>query len=149
MFKKDKALEISSSRKIDKLIIHCSATPPHLKVGAKEIDNWHKMRGWSGIGYHFVIRRNGEIEYGRSINKTGAHVKRHNRGSVGVCLVGGVNSDMDAEDNFTSKQWRRLEQFVRLFKTEYSKATVHGHNEFSSKACPSFDVQEWLIKERI
>lgn len=147
---KDKPLELHTTRKIDKLIIHCSATPHHMDIGVEQIDNWHRMRGWSQIGYHFVIRRDGTLEHGRPVKKMGAHVKGYNRYSIGICLVGGVNADMKAENNFTWAQWRRIEQFARLFKVEYPKATIHGHNEFTKyKECPSFDVQEWLNKNNI
>lgn len=134
-------------RKIDKIILHCSATRPNMDVGVKEIRDWH-VRGnkWSDIGYHFVIRRNGKTETGRSLDKVGAHVAGHNTGSIGICLVGGVSQAdyTKAENNFTKAQWAELKRMLRMLKARFPKATIHGHNEFAAKACPSFDVQKWL-----
>jgi len=136
-----------TNRKVDKLIIHCAATPPKMDIGVKEITVWHKERGFNAIGYHHVIRRNGEIEDGRDINQIGAHVAGQNTGSIGVCLVGGVDDAGKPKANFTPEQWKNLERYVRAFKAEYPRATIHGHNEFAAKACPSFDVQTWLKAE--
>ena len=133
-------------RHIDRIIIHCSATPPDMDIGVKEIDEWHKARGWSGIGYHYVIRRIGFLEYGRNLNRIGAHVKGKNRGSVGICLVGGHHSHRDdlPSEHYTEHQLNMLVQVVRGLKiTLPGLITVHGHNEFSSKACPGFQVPKW------
>ena len=69
-------------RKINKIIIHCSATPPSMDVDANTVDEWHKQRGWSGIGYHFFVKRDGQIELGRPLEKSGAHTKGHNKNSI-------------------------------------------------------------------
>ena len=73
-------------REIDKIIVHCSATKEGVDVSASTIDSWHKERGWRGIGYHYVIALDGKIEYGRNVNETGAHVRNHNRRSIGIEL---------------------------------------------------------------
>lgn len=130
-------------RKIDKLFIHCSATPPSSDIGAVEIDEWHKKRGWSGIGYHWVIRRDGTVESGRPESRMGAHAKGHNPGSIAVCMVGGVDEDAKAASNFTAAQWESLAKLHHGISLRYPGIETHGHNEVSSKACPSFDVQAW------
>lgn len=131
-------------REIRKIIIHCSATRPDMDIGADDIRRWHKNRGWSDIGYHDVIRRNGGIEEGRPLSRIGAHCKGHNKDSIGVCMVGGVDDQLAPENNFTDSQWKSLQRLIAAYAVQFPKATVHGHNEFSTKACPSFDVQEWL-----
>lgn len=137
-------------RKIEKLFVHCSATKPTMDIGAKEIREWHVQgNGWKDIGYHFVIRRNGVVEDGRPIEQVGAHVAGHNANSVGVCLVGGIDEKGSAEANFTPGQWKALIRVLRVLKAEYPKATIHGHNEFAAKACPSFNVQKWLKENPI
>ncbi|CAK1795587.1 N-acetylmuramoyl-L-alanine amidase [Vibrio crassostreae] len=83
------------------ITVHCSATPPQQDVDVTEIRRWHKKRGWRDVGYHFVIRRNGDVELGRPLSQTGAHVKGHNKGNIGVCMVGGCNAELQPEDNFT------------------------------------------------
>lgn len=138
---------MKTSRFVDTLIIHCAATPPDMNIGVKEIREWHKERGWADIGYHFVIRRDGTIEKGRPLDYIGAHVKGHNRGSIGVCLVGGVDSAMKPRNNFTAPQWMSLDILIGQFLKEYPKGKIHGHNEFEkNKACPSFSVQKYLAK---
>lgn len=127
----------------DYIIIHCSATPPSMDVGAKEIDKWHRQRGWRKIGYHYVITRDGDIQEGRELDEIGAHCRGLNSTSVGVCLVGGVNAEGEPESNFTSEQWASLEECIKDLLLPYSHAEVTGHNKHSSKACPSFDVEEW------
>lgn len=136
-----------SKRQINKIIIHCSATTQDMDIGVSEIKRWHLQRGWSDIGYHEVIRRNGSIEEGRPAHVIGAHTKGHNEDSIGICLVGGVDNNMSAVDNFTPEQWRSLERLLTYYLAQYPKATIHGHNEFAAKACPSFNVQEWLHRE--
>ncbi len=127
-------------RKINKIIIHCSATPPSMDVDANTVDEWHKQRGWSGIGYHFFIKRDGQIELGRPLEKSGAHTKGHNKNSIGICYAGGVDSEMIPEDNRTSAQIASLLLLLRLLKNMFPTAIRHGHRDFSPKACPSFDA---------
>ncbi len=134
-------------REIKKIAIHCSAS----KWGSAEaIDMWHKDRGWSGIGYHFVIPNgklhsysdydadsDGLIQYGRPEDKTGAHVKGHNSDSLGICLIG-VNL-------FTTKQLETALELVKGLMEKYDVPLekVLGHNEFPdvNKACPGFDMK--------
>jgi len=129
-------------RRVDKIIIHCSATKEGNNVNASTIDQWHRDRGWRGIGYHYVVMLDGTIEYGRSIYETGAHVKNHNQGSIGVCYIGGLNNEMKAEDTRTSEQKESLLLLLKTLKKMHPDATIHGHNEFSAKACPCFDANK-------
>jgi N-acetylmuramoyl-L-alanine amidase len=140
-------------RKIKGIIIHCSATKPSMDIGVKEIKQWHTSapRNWRDIGYHFVIRRDGTLEEGRDIRENGAHCKGHNQNTIGICMVGGVTEEnvKIAEDNFTENQWYTLENLVEnLVWKDYVEGGcfIKGHNELSSKACPSFDVQKWRDK---
>lgn len=129
------------------IVIHCSATRPSQDIDAKEIDHWHRSRGFLKIGYHFVIKRDGTVETGRDLEAVGAHVKTLNRESIGICMVGGVTEKDHTvpENNFTEDQWVSLYTLVQDMMGEYPMAKVIGHNEVSSKACPSFDVQDWLV----
>ena len=131
-------------RKIKKIILHCSAS----SFGTEEIiDSWHRQRGWSGTGYHYVIcngfvKKNvfdenydGKIQKGRSLNKVGAHCKGENVDSIGICLVG--------NNSFTIKQLDALLSLLLQLCDDYSipASKIFGHNEFSSKTCPNFDVE--------
>ena len=128
-------------RPIIEIIIHCSATIEGKDFNAEDIDRWHRQRGWSGIGYHYVIPLNGAIEFGRPLDKIGAHCKGRNQGSIGICYIGGVDEAMNAKDTRTPQQKESLKQLVDSLKTTFgSDIKVFGHNQFSRKACPSFDV---------
>lgn len=113
-----------------------------MDIGVREIREWHLDRGWSDIGYHYVIRRNGNIEEGRPESYVGAHTIGKNDRSLAICLVGG-----DTErgyPNFTRKQFETLIYLINSLLLKYPKATVHGHNEFTTeKTCPVFDVKEY------
>jgi len=130
-------------RNIDKLIIHCSATREcDDSVNASVIDRWHKARGWKGCGYHFIVLIDGTIETGRMIDEVGAHVKGMNKSSIGICYIGGLEKDgKTPKDTRTPQQKESLLLLIKTLKKIYPEATLHGHNEFSNKACPSFDVQ--------
>ena len=130
--------------KTDYIVIHCAATKASMDIGLKEIRKWHVQdNGWRDVGYHYIIRRNGEVELGRSIRDTGAHAAGYNHKSVSVCMVGGMAEDNSAENNFTPHQWVALIMEVKKLSETYPDAKIIGHNEISEKECPSFDVQQW------
>jgi len=131
-------------RKINKIIIHCSATPEGREVSVDTIRKWHLKRRFSDIGYHYVIHLDGKISVGRDINRIGAHCSGQNRGSIGICYVGGMSKDMKkAKDTRTQAQKDSLIKLMQeLIYTYNWDMTIHGHNEFANKACPSFNVQE-------
>jgi N-acetyl-anhydromuramyl-L-alanine amidase AmpD len=128
------------------IVVHCSATKAkQTNVDAKEIDRWHRQRGWLMIGYHFVVTRDATLQKGRDLNAAGAHVAGHNHESIGVCLVGGISNEGAPEDNFTKEQKDVLHALLREMRALYPKARIIGHYELEpKKACPSFDVQQWL-----
>lgn len=130
---------MSNMRPITKIIIHCSATPPDMDIGAAEIQRWHLDRGWSDIGYHYVIRRDGTLETGRPLETPGAHTAGYNTDSIGICLIGGIE-----RFDFTLDQMDVLVDLVEELEEKFPDATIHGHNEFSSKACPQFDVASFF-----
>lgn len=129
-------------REINRIILHCTATVEGLEFKASTIDLWHKKRGWSEIGYHYVLYADGTIATGRDIRKKGAHVKGHNYDSVGVAYVGGIDKNKTPKDTMTMQQEMAFLHLVNSLRVVFGDMSVHGHNEFSSKACPSFDVQE-------
>lgn len=131
-------------RAVDLLVVHCTATPPDHDWGVEEVDRVHKQKGWEGIGYHAVIRRNGATEQGRPVSKIGAHAKGYNSRSIGVALVGGVDRQLRPENNFNPAQFTALRTYILEFLKNVPGGKVIGHNEISNKACPSFDVQAWL-----
>tara|TARA_R100001086_G_scaffold244859_1_gene175097 strand:- start:821 stop:1351 length:531 start_codon:yes stop_codon:yes gene_type:complete len=132
-------------RKINKLIIHCSATREGEDIDAATIKRWHLRRGWKDIGYHFIIRLDGTIELGRMIDVVGSHTKGENTNSIGICYIGGVENfrtdgEYKAKDTRTEKQKASIITLLRALKLIYKDASIHGHREFANKACPSFDA---------
>jgi N-acetylmuramoyl-L-alanine amidase len=127
-------------REVDKIIIHCSATKEGQEFFADDIRKWHKARGFSDIGYHFVVNLDGVIEYGRDLSRRGAHCKGHNDGSIGICYVGGLNKEGEPMDTRTTEQEDSLLMLVSTLKRLHCGAEVYSHSDFSNKACPSFDA---------
>lgn len=128
-------------RKIDKIIVHCTATPEGRDVTVEEITRWHRARGFRTIGYHYLIRLDGTVCPGRPENEIGAHCKGENARSVGICYAGGLASDgKTPKDTRTAAQRASLRRLVAELRERYPGATVHGHREFAAKACPCFDV---------
>ena len=131
------------ARKIDKIILHCAATPEGRDVKTETIKSWHvKGNGWSDIGYHFVIDLAGSVHNGRPMHRSGAHTKGHNATSIGICYVGGMDKNKTPKDTRNEAQRAAMDKLIDSLREEYPDATIHGHNEFAAKACPSFDVQK-------
>lgn len=129
-------------RIINEIIIHCSATPEGKDYTVEQIRQWHKQRGFSDIGYHYVIYRDGSIHSGRPIERIGAHCLKHNAHSIGICYIGGVAKDgKTPKDTRTDAQKESLIKLIKELKAKYPKATVHGHREYANKACPCFDAK--------
>lgn len=130
-------------RNITKIIVHCSATPEGRDFTVADIDKWHKARGWQGIGYHYVVYRDGSVHEGRNIAVAGAHTSGHNKNSIGVCYIGGVAADgKTPKDTRTDAQKVALRDLVKLLQKQFPNASVHGHYEFAAKACPSFKIKD-------
>lgn len=121
-------------RAIRKHIIHCSAS---VRGDVAEIRRWHLARGWKDIGYHFVIRPDGDMEVGRTLDMIGAHCEGQNTDSVGTCLVG-IN-------RFSPLQFDALRRVHAMLKSLFPGLTVHGHRDFNPhKTCPNFEVKDVL-----
>lgn len=141
-------------REINEIIVHCSATRSDWFAGktlaakVKEIKRWHvEDNGWSDIGYHFIIDRDGKIANGRDVSKAGAHVQQRNAKSIGICLIGGHGSSPTDrfDDSFTSEQDAALRGLIEDLQGLHDGIEkVTGHNDYASKACPGFKVGEWL-----
>ena len=128
-------------RTISFIVLHCSAVKPNQQSSAADIDLWHKGRGWKGIGYHALVRRDGTIEYGRRLDEVGAHVAGHNRHSIGICYEGGLDSAGRPADTRTPQQVRALRELVERMHAYFPQAVIVGHHDLNPmKACPCFDA---------
>lgn len=132
-------------RKINEIILHCSATPEGKDFKAKDIRKWHKDKGWQDIGYHFVVDLDGTIEDGRDIEKIGSHCLNHNSNSIGICYIGGCDKQMNAKDTRTQAQKDALLDLVFLLLQHYHLplSAVKGHYTYAKKLCPCFTNEQF------
>ena len=146
-----------SSRQIKEIIVHCTATRAGVNCTVEDIRRWHKQQGWSDIGYHYVVYRDGSVHEGRDVNIAGAHCLGHNTYSIGVAYVGGVDKDgKTPKDTRTPAQKRMLNDLLRKLVKQFPGSRICGHRDLSPdlnhdgkiepnewvKACPCFDAQE-------
>ena len=128
-------------RNISLIIIHCSAVKPNQHSSVKDIDNWHRQRGWKSCGYHFVVRRDGTVEVGRRLDEIGAHCVNHNAHSIGICYEGGLNAAGQADDTRTPAQAKALREIVKRMHDCFPKAVIVGHRDLDhKKLCPCFNA---------
>lgn len=128
-------------RHITEIIIHCTATPADREITMDELRKWHKERGYTDVGYHYVVHLDGSIENGRPITRIGAHCLGHNAESIGIAYVGGLDACGKPADTRTVAQIEGLKVAVRTLREAFGKLPVYGHNEFSNKQCPCFDAK--------
>ena len=128
-------------RKITKIIVHCADTPEGRDDKAADIRRWHKARGFNDIGYHYVVDLDGTIEPGRDVTIAGAHTTGHNADSIGVCYIGGADTDMKPKDTRTEEQKTALRLLLKYLVQKYPGAKIYGHLDFANKSCPSFDAK--------
>lgn len=132
-------------RSIKYIIIHCSDSPDDRDYNVNDIRHWHKERGFSDIGYHYVICRNGTVQEGRNEDIIGAHCEGYNFNSIGICLIGGrySNGKNNTDDimHYTPEQIIALKQLCYKLKLKYVQAKIKGHRFFNKhKTCPNFDI---------
>ena len=146
----------SNSRVMNTIVIHCSATKENKDYSSVDIKKWHLQRGFNDIGYHFIIKVDGTIEIGRSLDKVGAHVAGNNTGSIGICYIGGLDSKGKSKDTRTDEQKESLLNLINLLKKNINIKEIKGHRDFSKdlncdgkidkfeyiKDCPCFEVKD-------
>ncbi len=127
-------------RRITDIIVHCAATPEGRDFTVADIDRWHKARGWKGIGYHYVVYRDGSIHEGRPLAQVGAHCRGHNAHSVGVCYIGGTDANRKAKDTRTPQQKTAMRRLLKQLKEQFPLAAIHSHRDYNNTSCPAFDA---------
>ena len=134
-----------SCREISEVIVHCAATPEGKPFTVDDVRRWHRQQGWTDIGYHYVVGLRGELWLGRDVDIQGAHCAAggHNRGSIGVCYIGGVACDgKTPKDTRTPEQKATLLKLLMDLRKLYPGMRIYGHHDFErGKACPSFDAK--------
>ncbi len=154
-------------KSVDWIVVHTAACRADMDIGVKEIRHLHLQRGFSDVGYHYIIRRDGTEEKGRTDTTPGAHARGYNMHSLGICLIGGTTKGRDkdriptaeewyasyqenrpvAENNYTAAQFKTLQKILTDLKVKYPDAEILGHRDLPgvNKACPCFDVNVWLM----
>ena len=123
-----------------RVILHYTATPVGRDVSVDEVRRWHQDRGWSDIGYHYLVDAGGEIRRGRPLRFVGAHAKGANYDSIGIAYVGGL--DENGDDTMTACQADAIRQLLHALRVIYGDLSFHGHREFKNTMCPGFDVRD-------
>lgn len=138
-------VKFPAMRKINEIILHCSATKEGQDIKAATIKKWHLEKGYKDIGYHYVIDLDGKIELGRPESQPGAHTSGHNTNSIGICYVGGLSKNGKSKDTRTDEQKFTMQNLILSLVLMHRGITkVTGHYMYANKACPSFDVDKWL-----
>ena len=122
-------------------VIHCSDTKPGQACNAETIDAWHRQRGFEMIGYHYVILPDGTVEHGRPLFCEGAHCVKGgmNHKSIGICYVGGRDSDGKSADTRTTNQKLSMQHLLLRLHSRYPQAVIIGHRDADNgKVCPCF-----------
>lgn len=130
-------------RKINQIIIHCSDTIEGKNFTVDDIKKWHKARGWTDIGYHYVVYLDGSIHKGRNEEVVGAHCEGHNAHSIGVCYIGGKEAGtFRAKDTRTKAQKEALIRLLMKLVCKYTDAEIVGHRDLANRKCPCFDAKK-------
>ena len=146
---------MASSASVKYIVIHCSATRSTRDYTAEQLLRDHKTRGFRTVGYHFYIRRNGDIKSTRPIGRIGAHARGFNKESIGICYEGGLDCRGVPKDTRTSWQKHSLRVLILTLLKDFPGCRICGHRDLSPdlngngeiepeewiKACPCFEVK--------
>lgn len=132
-------------RDINKIILHCSATQEGKDFNVEDIREWHLQRGFTDVGYHYVIKLDGTIQDGRNIRSIGAHCKGQNYGSIGICYIGGLDKEGKGKDTRTKEQKESLFNLIDdlLIAYDLTIEDVYCHYQFAKKLCPCFNIEDF------
>ena len=133
-------------RKINMIVIHCTATRVNRDFPVEALESCHKARGFRTIGYHYYITKDGVIYPCRSESEIGSHAKHYNAHSIGICYEGGLDANGNPADTRTPAQKQAMVKLLQSLCTDYPEAEILGHRDLPwvKKSCPCFDVKNWL-----
>ena len=137
---------MKNQRKIDLIVVHCSATRINQDFPVEALEACHKARGFHSIGYHYYITKDGVVYPCRPESEEGAHARHYNAHSIGICYEGGLDEKGKPADTRTPAQKASLEDLLYSLVLDYPDAEILGHRDLPwvRKRCPCFDVKEWL-----
>lgn len=136
-------MESNITRRVTRLVFHCTATHQTATVEGI-LRHWRERRGWKNPGYHIIVKPDGSWTQLSDFNNVTNGVRGINATSIHIAYIGGIDRNARPLDNRTDEQKEVFEVAYNTFKEKMPELTFHGHYEFSRKACPSFDVEEWI-----
>lgn len=130
-------------RKIEYIVIHCTATNQDATIDAIK-NYWEKVLGWKTPGYHYLIEKNGMFSTLLPLEKISNGVKNHNKNSIHISYIGGINKEGKSVDNRTIQQKETIVYLLRELKRKFPNAIIQGHRDFPNvkKDCPCFNAKE-------
>ena len=137
---------MKNPRKINLIVVHCSATRANRSFTVEQLEACHKARGFRDIGYHYYITKDGVVYPCRPENEAGTHARHYNAHSIGICYEGSLDKDGKPADTRTEAQKQSMEDLLQSLCTDYPEAEIVGHRDLPwvQKDCPCFDVKAWL-----
>lgn len=132
-------------RNIKYIVVHCTATPTTATIeGIKNY--WQHHLGWKNNGYHYIILRDGTVENITPEEQIANGVSGYNTASIHLSYIGGIDAKGIPKDNRTPAQKDAMFNLIMELSSKYPNAEIKGHRDFPhvKKACPSFDVKQWL-----
>ena len=139
-------------RKIDLIVIHCSATRCDRNYPVEQLRADHRMRGFKDVGYHYYIRRDGTLHSCRPLEEIGAHARGWNAQSVGICYEGGLDPTGHPADTRTEEQRVVMQEVVTSLLKRFPESRVVGHRDLpgcGGKECPCFEVQDVIVVQKM
>lgn len=139
-------LQIKKMRNIKYIVVHCTATPQNTSIESIK-RYWKEVKGWGDIaGYHYIIKANGDVVKLTDENKNSNGVANHNSACINIAYIGGVDKSGKPSDTRTNAQKQAMFDLIVKLSDKYTQAEILGHRNFKEvhKACPCFDVKEWL-----
>ena len=132
-----------SRRKINLIVVHCTATEEGKDYSVEWIRKVHVKKGYADIGYHYVIYRDGSLHLGRNVDYVGAHARNHNANSIGIVYVGGCpkGDTHKNKDTRTDAQKKTMLALLKKLRSLYLSAKIVGHKDVNATGCPSFDAK--------
>ena len=134
--------ELERRTRTDGIVIHHVGNT-NKNVNSAAIHRWHIENGWKGIGYHYIIRKDGTIERGRPLGTTGAHCYNQNEHTVGICVIGNFELARPTQAQFRSAE-KLIGAVCGIYGIIPTDSSIVGHKYYNRTDCPGTYLQQWM-----